>query len=269
MKARVLIDNITKDSLVSEWGLAIYMEYAGKKILLDTGASGAFSKNAEALGISLADIDYAILSHAHFDHSDGMDAFFAINSKAKFFLRAGSEENCYSKHWIFKKYVGIRRGTLEEYKDRIIFADGDYELFPGVWLIPHKTPNLDVIGKAAKMYVRREKKWFADDFAHEQSLVFDTDKGLVIFNSCSHGGADNIIKEISDTFPEKQIYAMIGGFHLFRSSDAEVRSFARRVKETGIQRVVTGHCTGKRAYGILKEELGPKIEQLYSGMEII
>lgn len=147
--------------------------------------------------------------------------------------------------------------------------EGDYELAPGVTLIPHKTPNLAAVGKAAGMY-QRKLFWFCPDcFAHEQSLVFDTERGLVIFNSCSHGGADNIIREIQTTYPKKKIYAMIGGFHLFRSPDEEVRAFAMRIRETGIEKIYTGHCTGDKAVAILKEELGDAVEQLYTGMEIV
>lgn len=75
MKATVLIDNLTKDALKKEWGLAIYIEYGERRILLDTGASGAFAENAAALGFSLAKVDAGVLSHAHFDHSDGLADF--------------------------------------------------------------------------------------------------------------------------------------------------------------------------------------------------
>ena len=74
MKFTILIDNLPHENLVGEWGLAVYIEHGGKKILLDAGASDGFAKNAESLGIDLSGIDYAALSHAHFDHSDGMDA---------------------------------------------------------------------------------------------------------------------------------------------------------------------------------------------------
>jgi len=109
MKATILIDNLTKGSLVPEWGLSIYIEYNGHKILLDTGASGRFARNAENLGIDLASVELGVLSHAHYDHADGMAAFFACNAHAPFYLRAGSAENCYGKRWIFHKYIGIRR----------------------------------------------------------------------------------------------------------------------------------------------------------------
>lgn len=268
MVAKVVIDNISKNDLIPEWGLCIYIEHDGHKLLLDTGGSGKFAENAKSLGISLEEIEYGVLSHAHYDHADGLATFFEQNRKASFYLREGAAENCYGKKWIFHKYIGIQKGILKKYQERIVYAKGDYELFPGAYLIPHKTPRLEAIGKRANMYVKNGHRWCPDAFSHEQSLVLFTEKGLVIFNSCSHGGADNIIKEVAETFPGEPMYALIGGFHLFISPEEDVRALAERIRATGIQKVITGHCTGKRAYGILKEELGDCVEQMYTGFEI-
>lgn len=268
MIAKILIDNNTKNELCPEWGLAVWIEHDGHVILLDTGASGKFAENAKALGLDLSRVECGVLSHAHFDHSDGLDAFFEVNKTASFYLRKGAKENCYSSRKYYLKYIGIKKGLLEKYKDRIVYADGDLELMPGVTLMPHKTPELKRVGKKAGMYVRRGLLWHPDDFAHEQSLVVETEKGLVVFNSCSHGGADNIIRETEKTWPGKKIYALVGGLHLFRSSDEEVRAVADRVKKLGIEKIYTGHCTGARAMEILKEELGEVVEQIYTGMEI-
>lgn len=269
MRARILIDNITKDELQPEWGLAVWIDYNGQQFLLDTGASGKFAENASSLGIDLKQVEYGILSHAHFDHADGMAEFFARNDKAKFYLRQGAAENCYGKKWIFSKYIGIHKGYLKTYADRICYVEGDYEIVPGVTLIPHKVSGLGELGKAAGMYVKNNRRMCPDCFAHEQSLVFDTESGLVIFNSCSHGGADNIIREVAETYPGKKIYALIGGLHLFDVAEDAVRALTTRIRETGIEKIYTGHCTGKRAFSILREELGEAVEQIYTGMEIV
>ena len=55
---------------------------------------------------------------------------------------------------------------------------------------------------------------------------------------------------------------------MYKSSEKEVRELADRIKETGITKIITGHCTGDEAFAILKEELGDVIEQMYTGMEI-
>jgi len=101
MKATVLIDNISQQELVAEWGLSIWIEYQDKKILLDTGASEKFLKNAAQLGISVSQADYGVLSHAHFDHANGMEAFFEENEKAEFYIRQETRENCYEKLFVF------------------------------------------------------------------------------------------------------------------------------------------------------------------------
>lgn len=80
LTARVMIDNVTHSDLCCEWGLSIYIEYCGHKILLDTGSTGSFVENAPAMGINLAEVEYGVLSHAHYDHSDGMERFFEQNS---------------------------------------------------------------------------------------------------------------------------------------------------------------------------------------------
>lgn len=267
MEATVLIDNIAGQGLSAEWGLSIYIEYNGKKILLDTGASGQFLENARKLGIDLAGVDYAVLSHAHYDHGDGMGHFFRENRKADFYLREGSGENCYIKYFLFRRYIGIKKGTLQAYGERIVYAGEKEEICEGVYLISHKAEGLGKIGKQNHMYIKR-KGWQPDDFSHEQSLVFDTSKGLAVFNSCCHAGADTVIREAAEAFPEKEIYAVVGGFHLVARTEAQVRALAGRIRETGIQKVYTGHCTGEKAYRVLKEELGSVVEQLHTGLVI-
>ena len=281
MRITVLTDNIAYEDFAAEWGLSILIEYDGRKYLLDTGASRLFADNAALLGIDLADVDFSTLSHAHWDHANGFDTFFSINSKAGLYLRAGTEENCYGTEDKTSaedsagipslcegdyKYIGIRPGYLERFRDRIEYVEGNYELAPGVRLIPHYTPGLEAVGRKAGMFIKIKGSIVPDDFRHEQSLVFEAPKGLVIFNSCSHGGADNIIREVGKEYPGQKVYAMIGGFHLFELPDDEVRAFAKRVRETGISHILTGHCTGDRAMEILREELGDTAQQMHAGL---
>lgn len=265
-KITVAVDNIGTDNLCGEWGLCLYIEYGDTRILADSGQSDLFLKNLEAMGIDVKDIDYATLSHAHYDHANGMPYFFEANSKAKFYLRDAAEENAYKKVWIIKKYIGLPKHILEAYPDRIVKVSGDYKLTEGAYLIPHKTPGLEAIGRREKMLLKTKKGWKPDDFSHEQSLVLDTDKGLVIINCCSHGGVINIINEVRETFPDKHVYGIIGGFHLFNKTEEEIRTLGKKIKETGIDYVCTGHCTGGRAYHILKEELGDTVNQLKVGL---
>ncbi len=269
MKATVLIDNLTRGTLAAEWGPSIYIEYNGHKILLDTGASERFARNAAALGVDLGAVECGVLSHAHYDHANGLAAFFAHNASAPVYLREGTEENCYGKRWIFHKYIGIQRGYLKKYADRFIYAESRREILPGVTLLTHSTEGLEKYGAKNYLYIRQNGRFRPDAFAHEQSLIFDTEKGLAVFSSCSHAGADNILQEALDAFPGKRVYALVGGFHLYHTSPEDVRAFAHRLRSTGVEKIYTGHCTGEAAFRILREELGEQAVQLRTGMEIV
>ena len=278
MKVQVLIDNISSFTegerprkLFGEWGLSVYVEFEGKRYLLDTGASHLFAKNAGVMGVDLSKVDIGILSHAHYDHANGLAKFFALNKTAPFYLRKGVAENCYHAHKLFGRltyheYIGIHKGWLKRFADRIRYAEGDMQIAPNVYLVPHKTAGLENIGERAHLSVKENGKFRYDSFDHEQSLVFDTPQGLFVMNSCSHAGADNIVKEIEATFPGKKIYALLGGFHLFRYKDDVVRAFAERLRALDVQKIYTGHCTGDRAYAILHEVLGDRVQQMRCGM---
>ena len=157
--------------------------------------------------------------------------------------------------------------VLQDFQDRVVYAGKEpTEILPGVYLAPHKTVGLARVGRRENMYRRTNGRWVPDDFSHEQSLVLDTEKGLVIFNSCSHGGAADIIREVAGMFPGKTVYAIIGGFHLYNKSKPEVLALAKEIQQTGIAYVCTGHCTGEQAYQLLHRELGEKLHPLQVGL---
>ena len=78
LEMKVLIDNVAEGSLVGEWGLSMMIDADDMRILLDTGASGLFTQNADCLNIDLESVDIGVLSHAHYDHSDGLDMDFSF-----------------------------------------------------------------------------------------------------------------------------------------------------------------------------------------------
>ncbi len=268
MKATVLVDNIKSEIAKGEWGLSIYIEYKEKKILLDTGGSALFLKNAQIYGKKIEEVDFAVLSHGHTDHSKRMTAFFENNRTANLYLQKACCTPSYFKKWIFRKYIGIQKKVLTDWDDRLVFVSDMEEIEDGVYLLPHNTKNLEEVGRKNSMYVKVDGRFLPDGFKHEQSLVFDTENGLVIFSSCSHGGPANIIREVQEAFPNKKIEAFVGGFHTAACPENEVRKLAKELIAAKVEKIYTGHCTGNKSYRILKEELGDKIQQMKVGMEL-
>ena len=59
----------------------------------------------------------------------------------------------------------------------------------------------------------------------------------------------------------------MGGFHLYKKTPEEVKAFAERLEMCGVDRILTGHCTGDTAFAILKARLGEHITQFRVGLE--
>jgi 7,8-dihydropterin-6-yl-methyl-4-(beta-D-ribofuranosyl)aminobenzene 5'-phosphate synthase len=55
------------------WGFAALVEAYGKRVLFDTGGDAAiFRQNVAALGVDLTQFDALVLSHEHWDHTNGI-----------------------------------------------------------------------------------------------------------------------------------------------------------------------------------------------------
>ena len=120
-----------------------------------------------------------------------------------------------------------------------------------------------------------EDRFLPDDFSHEQSMVLETGRGLVVLNSCCHGGVVNIVQGVLDQFPGQRAYALLGGLHMLspgpnalNCTPDYVRQVAAALLELGVEHLWTGHCTGPAAFALLKEELGDRVEPLTGGMRL-
>lgn len=277
MKLTALIENKAPTDFASEHGLSVHIEYQNKTYLLDTGATDEFLKNADRLGIDISKVDYSVLSHAHYDHSGGYHGFFSRNNKAKVYLRDEAKEKCYVKYGPLKKYIGIPKNILDQYEDRFEFITGLHQMEEGVWLIPHNLGKDKSRGIKAHMYRKTSTGLMVDDFLHEHSLVFVTENGLVILNSCCHNGVVPIVEEIKNTFPGHEILAIIGGFHLMgingpssmSCSVDEIKSLGENLIHLGVKNIYTCHCTGDPAFQILKDTLGDKVQYFNTGTILV
>ena len=273
MKVTILAENTAKDNLKAEHGFSLLVEYDNKKILLDTGSTDAFADNARIMNIDLSDVDVSVLSHGHYDHSGGYERFFRENSSANVYVRP----QVFNEFWSGNRemhQIGVPKNLLD-YFDRFTLILGLKEIYKNVYLVPHNTMGLEKIGEKTKLYQGKCGKTVPDNFNHEQSLVLDTPRGLVIFNSCSHGGAATIIDEAKSYLDNKPVYAYIGGFHMMGNvngqevctfTDHELDTLCNKLTEENIEYIYTGHCTGNVGYSKLKERLDNRLFRLTAGL---
>ncbi len=83
----VLYDAFGKASTMKkDWGFSALIEYDGKRILFDTGNNAEiFAHNVEAKGIDLRQLDFAVVSHRHGDHTSGLNHLLKVNPAVKIY----------------------------------------------------------------------------------------------------------------------------------------------------------------------------------------
>ena len=218
MKWTVLSDNRSNDSrLFTEHGLSILLETEQHRILLDTGASDVFIKNAEQLGLDLSTVDYVFISHGHSDHAGGLRYFMEQNTKAKVIV---SPDAISGKFYSKRNYLhSITTVWPESIKNRLITVEkggacdvdnivGGHpcEIVDGLYIIAH-IPQIYPMPKGnAHLFVKDANgEYVNDDFRHELALYTD---GL-LFTGCAHSGLENILAACP--YP---VNFVVGGFHL-------------------------------------------------------
>ncbi len=263
-----------RDDFVPEFGLSLHLEVGCSRILFDTGSSPVFAGNAERLGIDLSAVDVAVLSHHHFDHGGGLETFLAANSTAPVYLRAAElAERQFRALGVIRKPIGIDTSLLDRFPERFSLISEETEIVPDVTVLTDIPERFPRPAGNRHLFVVREDGIVHDPFDHELTLVVRENDGLVVFTGCSHSGILNMVDGVARRFPDLPIRAVFGGFHLIglpflntmTATRSEVQNMARSILDVPVERVFTGHCTGKRAYGALQEILGDRLQAFPTG----
>lgn len=274
MRITVLVENTGPSEFKIEHGLSLYIEFNDKKYLLDAGPSDSFFKNAHALSIDLDRVDKAVLSHGHYDHGDGFMVFLNQYKDKVVYGAKNIFDDYYSGSGGSVHYIGLS-SKLKQMKNRFNIISKDTKIDEKIYLILDDVSNTKEIGVQKKLYKKVDDVLQPDNFNHELSLVFDTPKGLVICNSCSHAGLESIVDNIKKRL-NKPVYAYVGGLHMKSTKNhIETSSFTEEqiqnlciFIEKNIQYVLTGHCTGNVSYDLLKKYLKDRIDFLTTGKTI-
>jgi len=228
----IVYDNYPhKPGLGTAWGFSAYVTSQDENILFDSGGSGSLLlSNLAALNIEPADIQNVVLSHEHDDHTGGLQSL----------LNAGSDPKLYVPPSFSSSFKQQFRNQTQmiEVEPGMVIADGIYSLGE----MPGPPP--------------------------EQALVIDTSEGLVIITGCAHPGIDNIVKEAKRQY-QKEIYLVLGGFHLSSASDTRVNQIINIFDDAGVKNVAPCHCTGDRAIGLFRNAFGEDFIRVGVGAVIV
>ena len=251
------------DQGIGEWGFSALVEADGHKILFDTGARPrTVLDNARELKVDLSDVEDVVLSHFHHDHTGGLltlrQELMKTNPRALSRVHVGEG--------IFTP----RRFKGKEDANQMIAAKAEYEatggtfivhgkpaeIFPGIWLTgPVPRPNAEKNWQAG-VEIKVDGKWTEDTLPEDQSLLFQTDRGLVLLSGCGHAGVVNTIEYARKVLGPQKVYAAVGGFHLYELPDEKLAWTARKLKEYGVTQILGAPCTGIESHFRLRELMG-------------
>ncbi len=228
----ILYDNTAaKEGLKPDWGFAAIIQGLEKTILFDTGTKeDVFLNNVTALEVDLGKVELVFVSHEHSDHTGGLQAFLRIKSGIPVYVPAGAGQP-------FQAALNKAGGQVVAVKDPVT-------LMPGIF-------SIGDVGKAIP----------------EQAMVFDTPKGLILVTGCAHPGIVMMVEKAKE-LGKKDVWMVLGGFHLVQTPPAEVEKIVARFKELGVKRVGATHCTGAPAIEMFRKAYGPDFVELGVGRKI-
>lgn len=252
MKLRLLCDNNTfiDQYLLGEPAFSCYIEIDGARILLDTGYSDVFARNAETLGIDLTNLTHVVLSHGHDDHTRGLVHLPRPTEAAQLI----AHPRCLLKRWLDDLYIGPPKdGAVPEGFDyRPSTAPvrlTEHCVFLGEIPVTHDFEPRYSIGEVL-VNGQREPDFLTDDSA----LVCQTERGLFIITGCSHSGICNIVSYAQQVCGETRIAGILGGFHLLEASERTEQT-AAFLKALQPEALYPCHCVSLAAKLMLARTL--------------
>ena len=249
MKVVTLMENTAcREGFRCEHGLSLYLETGDHKILFDAGQSGAFAENAEKLGVDLEKVDFAVLSHGHYDHGGGLETFLEINKTAPVYVSG----HAFEPHYSANGYIGL--DLQLQGREQLRSVAEETALAEGITLYQLEVVPADTAGLEMEEQGQRKP----DDFRHEQYLLVEEGGKRILISGCSHKG----ILQIMEAFRPD---ILVGGFHFMKiTEEAKLAEAAKKLLEYDTV-YYTGHCTGLTQYAYLKSVMGDQLHYIAAG----
>ena len=246
------------DRGIGEWGYSALVEVDGKKMLFDTGLRPeTVLQNARNLGIDLADVEDVFLSHNHGDHTGGLLALRKELKKTNpnALIRVHVGKGIFGQRLNYENTMPKIKDTLEVDGVQFIVYENQHEIFPGVWITGpikriHDEKNWYPGGK-----IKMGADTVEDNIPEDQSLAVDTEEGFILISGCGHAGIINTLEHIRLNIYNKEVLAVIGGFHLVDASDDHLKWTSDKLRDFGVSKIIGAHCTGINSLYTLKSLL--------------
>lgn len=227
----------SSDKLISGLGYTCIIETNNKTILLDTGDYGDSDpgnivvSNMKKLGFKPKDIDIVFISHWH--KGKGLEYIYSLNPNLII-------------------YAPLEDYQTKDYKYKNI----NYNIVDDNWL--EIIPNIYSSRSMNHKY----------DSRYEQSLIINTEEGLIVNVSCAHPGILELLERVRDKFPQQNILLLMGGFHLSDLDTNKLNQILARIIELEVEMISPTHCSGTAFQELAKEKYTTNYIENFAGLTI-
>jgi 7,8-dihydropterin-6-yl-methyl-4-(beta-D-ribofuranosyl)aminobenzene 5'-phosphate synthase len=231
MEIKILFENRSmNNNFLRGWGVSYLVD---NRVLFDTGERSSYLfNNMDRMGIDISNIQTIVISHDHWDHTDGL--WDILNKR--------SGLNLYSCP-----------GFSPEFKDKLsAYACNTIEVESFTKIYDNIYTTGQIKGKCGLDYIA------------EQSLVLETGRGLTILTGCAHPGIIKIVEHVVNHMTG-EIYLVMGGFHLLDAPLRKITQVNNKFMQLGVQHVGPSHCTGEDAIRIFQESYKERFFDIRAG----
>jgi len=271
-KVICVVDNSTgfEKKLQTEHGLSFWIETAHGNVLFDTGQTAAvLLHNLNYLGLSVNHLSALVLSHAHFDHTGGIDPVLANNKPLPVYGHTNIFEQRFYRSTDGSRQVGLSVSHEKLLRQRnLCLSEQPKEVVKGLWTTGHIFGRTDQLGSSPFLFIQKDQKWYPDPYTDDLSLVLYTDEGLVVICGCCHAGLLNTLDHVRNNFIGN-IHTVIGGIHLVYAKGTYLDHVIDVLKEEFPgTRFLLNHCTGKDAQERFALEFGELVSNFSAGSTV-
>lgn len=253
-----------------------------RRVLVDVAQNPeALLHNMSLLDIDPASIDAIVLTHCHYDHTQGLVEILKAIDRGDTPVIAHPD--------IFRlnfatapelRHIGIMNSDSRE---RIEAAGGTLfllreplQIVPGLSTSGEIPRSTDYENTETNLHTIVDGRVVIDRMIDEIALYAAIDgAGTVVVTGCSHSGIVNITRHAGGFFAKEPgseasralppVAAIIGGFHLIESGEERITKTVADLRIEKVGHVYGGHCTGFPAQVALAQEFGSRFTPLRTG----
>ena len=269
IKITTLVENsVYSGGFKAEHGLAVHLQAGSKSVLFDTGQSNLVMDNAARLKVDLSQLDAIVLSHGHYDHTTGLSEVLKTATRAQLYLHPSA-----AKPKFFRdpdksaRHIGMKTAAtqaLKRLQERLVLTADSKEVAPGIFSTG-EVPRVSHFEPAESAFFLDDQFGTPDPVLDDQSLFFESAKGLVVILGCAHAGVINTLERVRSLAPNKPFHALLGGMHLLNASPARIEATIAFMRQLDFKLIAPAHCTGALATASFWNAFPGRVSQCATG----